>query len=62
MREIFLRQLIDLLNAKVKEIEIKSENDLIYSAIAVLLKEGEQSEQAAARLPHPTRCAARAGA
>jgi hypothetical protein len=35
-----LRQLIDLLNAKVKKgIEIKSENDLVYSALAVLFKE-----------------------
>jgi len=58
MREIFLRQLIDLLNAKVKkEIEINAENDLIYSAIAVLLKEREQSERAVARLQRPTRCA-----
>ena len=42
--------------------EIRIESDLVYSAIAVLFKEGEQSERAAARLPRPTRCAAGAGA
>ena len=44
------------------KIEIRIESDLVYSAIAVLFKEGEQSERAAARLPRPTRCAAGAGA
>lgn len=62
MREIFLRQLMCYTKCKVKKIEIRIESDLVYSAIAVLFEEGEQSERAAARLPRPTRCAAGAGA
>ncbi len=62
MREIFLRQLMCCTKCKVKKIEIRIESDLIYSAIAVLFKEGEQSERAAARLPRPIQCVAGAGA
>ena len=45
MLEIFLRQLMCYTKCKVKKIEIRIESDLVYSAIAVLFKEGEQSER-----------------
>jgi hypothetical protein len=40
-----MRQLMCYTKCKVKKIEIRIESDLVYSAIAVLFKEGEQSER-----------------